>query len=116
MTGFTSGKGSKDPEPYVGIPTPGGEGIRLERPPVTEGWEVFLDPRPEYDNHNPVLVELRWDISVIGDPRWAVKNQLDALAWGEWNTQATWEQRQHARRVLEKLEAFYAETKEQTTW
>lgn len=92
---FTSGKISHDPEPW--IDTEDGE-----RSPDSRQypWADYA-PRPEYDNHNPILIAFREEFAAIGMPL-ALK-YFDETAGPATDTP---EHIAHARRVLEKLAAL----------
>lgn len=112
MNGYTSGKVSHDPEPWLSQ-FPGLH--RFERPPVTEGWRVTHKPRPEFDNHNPILVAFRsqpdfdlWDMGFAmfttfgGYKDWEKDHHYFRCF-----TVATDHQIAHARRVLTKYAAVF---------
>jgi hypothetical protein len=53
-------------------------------------------------SNNPILVELRTNANAYGLEQ-AAKDGLGAVLFGEWHAETTFQQRQHARRVLHKL-------------
>jgi hypothetical protein len=98
MSGYTSGKVSRDPMPFSSA-----SGTRFAYPFSTRPIDgLTYAPRPEFDHHNPILEGLRkfdWDVTLT----------LDALAHEpDWRSQFAPLQIAHARRVLEKLAAFEA--------
>lgn len=118
MTGFTSGKISHDPEPWVSRRT----GERYPEPDAAPEtvltWGMDLAPRPEFEHHNPILVDFRrlmgeiiqtgsgtespaqaeWWIELLdGDP-----HMDNPYSWGDL-AGSDQEQIDHARRVLTRL-------------
>lgn len=98
---FTSGKISQDPFPGIyadGVRCYLNNGMgprRNERPTYS--------PRPEYDNHNPILVWLR---AIWADPECGTHAQIIDYMLNDVRmigSEFTREQRAHARRVLAKL-------------
>lgn len=104
MSLYTSGKVHHDPEPYrTRFPTL----IRHRHPawaPLAEdciyGPGCEYAPRPEYDNHNPILVDFRREAEALG--RSYPKDWLRVCKPWFWpdgfDTHIA-----HARRVLTKL-------------
>jgi len=99
-----------DPEPWsVGSPIDGMELRMPQEPTVPMEWTEY-DPRPEYDHAqnnepNPIIVDFREDPDLS-----YTLSELDPenIANPDWETwpviwDATEEQRDHARRVLERL-------------
>lgn len=119
---MTSGRVHHDPEPYTGtlLRWDGNDSgpYRFERPPVTEGWEIVHDPRPEFDNHNPILVAFRGHVSEPGaDPDHIWDSTMEWLAHAHESdpfcvrTGIRAAHMKHAERVLSKLDALWAVTR-----
>lgn len=118
MTGFTSGKVSRDPFPYVWPDTPSRVTTGEVRSMFTRGDGIALTyrPRGEFDNHNPILSDFRenhdedWDRNNPNFADVSIAGYLelcDTMIWGtefEPALQRAW--RDHARRVLTKLAAL----------
>jgi hypothetical protein len=99
VSGYTSGKVSHDPLPWACA-----HGKRADEPWKLDREDRRYDPRPEFDNHNPILVAFR---------KYNTANpELDTAEGWLWgienghNDPATPEQIDHARRVLTKLAAI----------
>lgn len=113
---YTSGKTTHDPEPYV---DQWGIDRNADGDPAGYDFDVQFHyaPRPEFDNHNPILVAYRRipDIDL-----WDMGFAMHATYGGEreWERPdhyfhsfvvASPEQVKHARRVLTKLANIYKE-------
>src|SRR4051812_20244760 len=95
---FTSGKISHDPEPYL---TGGLIDPRTKHP--GHGRRVYA-PRPEFDNHNPILVELRRCIALGSDQAAMVQVLRNWIVFGKAEKiPSSPAQTSHAWRVLTKL-------------
>lgn len=101
MTYFTSGKVSHDPEPWTSQ-----YGNRYNAPwSFGERIEFTHAPRPEFDNHNPILVSLRRMQEIqpkvsLNRRTWAYLSGLEGLGIA---IGATRDQITHARKVLTRL-------------
>ncbi|WP_025157229.1 hypothetical protein [Leifsonia aquatica] len=127
MTGYTSGKTTHDPFPWVGEPghanTPNRYGFRETGEGAPFWDDVRFDPRPEYDNHNPILVAFREYAAldnfghvshlivhqvrehlIVGVARAGFYEGFLAVERARQNSSA--EQLEHARRVIDPLWRF----------
>lgn len=114
-TYMTSGKHHADPEPWVFTGT-------STRTSFKGAWGLMQDyaPRPDFDNHNPVLVSFRQHVQddhslVEESERWLRDMTPERITAGSLTAVvglAPWslnpEHIEHARRVLQKLAAVYA--------
>lgn len=108
MSGYTSGKTHHDPMPWIN-----GAQLRGRRPFHIVGAyphiEPVYDPRPEFDNHNPILVWLR---AIWEDPNCGTHTEIldyllnDPRMIDSRRSDFTPERIDHARRVLTKLAAL----------
>lgn len=98
MSLYTSGKVHHDPEPWRLSLNSGTTYRAAER----ERLDYDYDPRPEFDNHNPILATIRLTSS-IEPVSWLdtplLRGELPMAAY-------TPEHIDHARRVLSKLAAL----------
>jgi hypothetical protein len=102
MTGYTSGKTHHDPLPHIDA-----HGRRFEEAytaPYRDCRQctTTYDPRPEFDNHNPILSTIR-ECATIEPASWLdtplIRGELPMAAYRV-------EHIDHARRVLSKLAAL----------
>ena len=105
MSGYTSGKATHDPRPWlhdhhVECHENGG------RMATNNGIGNIYDPRPEYDNHNPMLADFRSIISSrsVFTPRDLADFWLEH--WEEVSHGESAAHIDHAHRVLSKLAAL----------
>lgn len=104
MTTLTSGKAHHDPKPWVnygedGIPNAYGRHPRYSDCSALCRYE----PRPKFDNHNPILVEFRKGVTVDPERDWT---EIFLSTLPEWDSGEVG----HARRVLSKLAALTTTT------
>lgn len=107
MTGLTSGKSHKDPQPYMHRAS--GERAATHY----NGWMEYA-PRPRYDNHNPILTRFRTHrgetpIDLYLDYTDEKAERDPVLVEIVFSVKATPEQIRHAHRVLTKLANVYKE-------
>lgn len=101
MSAYTSGKVSHDPHPYIN-----GYGSRFDREALYLGGLRLTNhyaPRPEFDNHNPILAEFRKGVTVDPERDWT---EIFLSTLPEWDSGEVG----HARRVLSKLAALTTTT------
>lgn len=109
MTGYTSGKTTRDPKPWLSTAT--SPDLRASEY-LDDDWA--FRPRPEYDNHNPILVGYRanpdidlWDIGFAMFTSFGGNRDWDERGhYFHSFTIATPEQVDHARRVLTRVAAL----------
>lgn len=106
-SGFTSGKTTHDPEPWL-LSTGArfSETVALMFPEVGRFGLADYAPRPEFDNHNPILVWLR---ALWGDPNCGTHTEILRYMLNDVRligSEFTIAERDHARRVLTKLAAL----------
>lgn len=108
--GYTSGKTHRDPAPNIDNAT--GRRVRSGFPVPGCTWT----PRPEYDNHNPILAEIRELQAQPWHDRTSRRGRAIYARYLRWvedpssnnDGELYWspEHRTHARRVLSKLAAL----------
>lgn len=112
---LTSGAHHADPLPYRHPDDANGDvaGLRYSYPIRFLSGTSIHAPRPEFDNHNPVLVSFRkmqtlYPRQSINSRAWGYLSSLSSLgiALGASQDQIT-----HARRVLRRLAYFTKESK-----
>lgn len=100
MSGYTSGRVHKDPEPWRNP----NDGRRSSHGVKWISGRDLYQPRPVYDNHNPILVELRRTVDLGASLPAMVQVFRNWFRFGKAEKiSATLAQANHAWRVLEKL-------------
>lgn len=96
---MTSGKIHRDPDPWV-FP----DGLRWDFP-VFDNVELPYEPRPEYDNHDPIIASFRMlyaratpEIRANAAVHYLASVRDMGIALG-----MTEKQRDHARRILRRV-------------
>lgn len=103
MAGFTSGKVSHDPLPWLWE-----DGARSSGTAWEHAWTPSAyTPRPEFDNHNPILVAFREYMDNFGeDDGTEAFIRAEECASGALDAFYAPEHIDHAHRVLSKLAAL----------
>lgn len=110
MTGYTSGKTHSDTLPWKWIGnTSGAFSGRCSADVPQDAQHAYhgeYDPRPEYDNHNPILVAMRQELDCYASAVDAAADWLHSIERGDHDETISDDKLDHARRVLSKLAAL----------